>query len=204
LQHQAEVPRNPASLMKLVTTTAALDLLGPAFTWRTPLFIEGSVRDGVLQGHVYLQGSGDPKMGVEHLWLLMRRLQGWGIQKIQGDIVLDRSAFALPPHDPASFDGEPLRPYNAAPDALLIGFKSIGGREGADHRALDGRRLQRLPSGFASRVWQPFADPVHGRFSQQLQRQALAHRLRRSGQIRGAGGARHLVATRWPAQRSGS
>ena len=125
LQHQAEVQRNPASLMKLVTTTAALDLLGPAFTWRTPLFIEGSVRDGVLQGHVYLQGSGDPKMGVEHLWLLMRRLQGLGIQKIQGDFVLDRSAFALPPHDPASFDGEPLRPYNAAPDALLIGFKSI-------------------------------------------------------------------------------
>jgi len=125
LQHQPEVARNPASLMKLVTTSAALDLLGPAFTWRTPVFLDGAVRDGVLSGHVYLQGSGDPKLGVEQLWLLMRRLQGLGIRKVQGDIVLDRSAFVLPPHDPASFDGEPLRPYNAAPDAFLVGFKSL-------------------------------------------------------------------------------
>ena len=125
LRHQAEVARNPASLMKLVTTSAALDLLGPAFTWRTPVYVEGVIRDGVLQGQVYLQGSGDPKLGVEQLWLLMRRLQGLGIRQIQGDIVLDRSAFVLPPHDPASFDGEPLRPYNAAPDALLLGFKSV-------------------------------------------------------------------------------
>ena len=125
LRHQGEVARNPASLMKLVTTSAALDVLGPAFTWRTPVYVDGVWRDGVLQGHVYVQGSGDPKLGVEQLWLLMRRLQGLGIRKIQGDIVLDRSAFVLPPHDPGSFDGEPLRPYNAAPDALLIGFKSL-------------------------------------------------------------------------------
>ncbi|MBU6370452.1 MAG: D-alanyl-D-alanine carboxypeptidase, partial [Burkholderiales bacterium] len=91
LQHQAAVPRNPASLMKLVTTTAALDLLGPAFTWRTPVFLEGQLRDGVWQGNVYIQGSGDPRLGVEQLWLLMRRIQALGIRQIQGDIVLDRS-----------------------------------------------------------------------------------------------------------------
>ena len=125
LSHQAEALRNPASLMKLVTTSAALDLLGPAFQWRTPVFIEGSLRQGVLQGNVYLQGSGDPKLGVEQLWLAMRRLQGLGIRQIQGDIVLDRSVFSLPPHDPAGFDGEPLRPYNAAPDAFLVNFKSL-------------------------------------------------------------------------------
>ena len=125
LLHQADVSRNPASLMKLVTTSAALDLLGPAFTWRTPVYLEGQLRGDVWQGQVYLQGSGDPKLGVEQLWLLLRRLQGMGIRKIQGDFVLDRSLFALPAHDPASFDGEPLRPYNAAPDALLLNFKSM-------------------------------------------------------------------------------
>ena len=125
LSHQAQVPVNPASLMKLATTTAALDLLGPAFVWRTPVFVDGPVRDGVLQGNVYVRGSGDPRLGVERVWLLMRRLQGLGIQKIQGDIVLDRSAFEVPPRDAASFDGEPLRPYNAAPDALLLNFKSL-------------------------------------------------------------------------------
>ena len=125
LQHQADVARNPASLMKLVTTSAALDMLGPAFTWRTPVYLEGQLLGDVWHGQVYLQGSGDPKLGVEQLWLLLRRLQGLGIRKIQGDIVLDRSLFALPPHDPASFDGEPLRPYNAAPDALLLNYKSL-------------------------------------------------------------------------------
>jgi len=111
--------------MKLATTTAALDTLGPAFVWRTPVYIEGSVREGVLQGNVYVRGSGDPRFVAERVWLLMRRIQGLGIQKIQGDIVLDRSAFEVPPRDAASFDGEPLRPYNAAPDALLLNFKSL-------------------------------------------------------------------------------
>jgi len=125
LAHQARGLVNPASLMKLVTTQAAFDLLGPAYVWRTPVYVEGSVRDGVLQGNVYLRGSGDPRLTVERVWLMMRRLQGLGIQRIQGDIVLDRSAFDLPARDAASFDGEPLRPYNAAPDALLINFKSL-------------------------------------------------------------------------------
>jgi len=125
LLHQADVQRNPASLMKLVTTSAALDLLGPAYTWRTPVAIDGVVRDGVLQGNVYFRGQGDPKIGVEQVWLILRRLQGMGIQKIQGDIVLDRSAFEVPPQDPGGFDGEPLRPYNASPDALLLGYKSF-------------------------------------------------------------------------------
>ncbi|WP_405023473.1 D-alanyl-D-alanine carboxypeptidase/D-alanyl-D-alanine-endopeptidase [Limnohabitans sp.] len=125
LSHQAQVRVNPASLMKLATTIAALDTLGPAFVWRTPVYVDGPVRDGVLQGNVYIKGSGDPRLGAERLWLLMRRIQGLGIQKIQGDIMLDRSAFDVPPRDAASFDGEPLRPYNAAPDALLLNFKSL-------------------------------------------------------------------------------
>jgi len=125
LSHQATTSINPASLSKLATTVAALDLLGPTFVWRTPVYIDGPVRDGVLQGNVYVRGSGDPRLVVERLWLLMRRLQGLGIQKIQGDIVLDKSAFDLPERNPASFDGEPLRPYNAAPDALLVNFKSL-------------------------------------------------------------------------------
>jgi len=125
LLYQADVSRNPASLMKLVTTSAALDLLGPAFTWRTPLAVDGVVRDGILQGNVYMRGQGDPKIGVEQVWLILRRLQGMGIQKIQGDIILDRTAFEVPPQDPGGFDGEPLRPYNASPDALLLGYKSF-------------------------------------------------------------------------------
>ncbi len=125
ISHRANVAMNPASVMKLVTTYAALDLLGPAYTWSTPVFIDGAVRDGTLYGNLTIQGQGDPKLVLERLWLLLRRVQGLGIQTIAGDIVLDRRAFEVPPTDPSSFDGEPLRPYNAAPDALLINFKSV-------------------------------------------------------------------------------
>ena len=123
--HRAGVAVNPASVAKLVTTYAALELLGPAFTWSTPVYVDGAVQAGTLTGNVYLQGQGDPKLVVERLWLLLRRLQGLGIQQIQGDIVLDRNAFEIVTQDPGAFDGEPLRPYNAAPDALLLNFKSV-------------------------------------------------------------------------------
>ena len=125
LSHRASVPVNPASVMKLVTTYAALDLLGPAYSWRTPVYIEGAVRDGTLYGNLYIRGLGDPKLVTERLWLLLRRVQGLGVRQIAGDIVHDRSAFDVTETDPGSFDGEPLRPYNAAPDALLLNFKSV-------------------------------------------------------------------------------
>jgi len=125
LAWRAQASANPASVMKLVTTFAALDQLGPAYTWSTPVYVEGALQGGTLQGNVYLQGQGDPKLVMERLWLLLRRLQGQGVQAIAGDIVLDRSAFAVPGHDPARFDGEPLRPYNAAPDALLVNYQAI-------------------------------------------------------------------------------
>jgi D-alanyl-D-alanine carboxypeptidase/D-alanyl-D-alanine-endopeptidase (penicillin-binding protein 4) len=125
LSHRAGVPVNPASIAKLATTFAGLDLLGPAFTWSTSVYVDGTVRGGTLQGNLYIKGQGDPKLVAERLWLLLRRIQGLGIRSIAGDIVLDRSAFDAPPTDPGAFDGEPLRPYNAAPDALLLNFKAL-------------------------------------------------------------------------------
>ena len=125
LSHRARVPMNPASLMKLVTTVAALDQLGVGWRWATPVYLGGPVRDGVLHGPLYIRGRGDPKLVSERLWLALRRVQGLGVRQIAGDIVIDRSAFEPMLHDPAAFDGEPLKPYNAGPDALLVNFKSL-------------------------------------------------------------------------------
>ena len=107
LSYHARVAMNPASVMKLVTTYAGLELLGPSFTWNTPVYVDGTIVDGMLQGNLIIQGKGDPKLVLERLWLLLRRVQGMGIKSITGDILLDRSAFAIPTQNPADFDGEP-------------------------------------------------------------------------------------------------
>lgn len=125
MSHQARQPVNPASLVKLVTTYAALDLLGPAWTWNTSVGWSGALRDGVLEGDVFIKGSGDPKLVPERLWQGLRRLQQAGVREIRGDIVLDRSAFAPAEGSPADFDGEVFRAYNVQPDALLINFHAL-------------------------------------------------------------------------------
>ena len=125
LAWHADTPLNPASLTKLLTTYAALDLLGPAWTWITPVWLQGNVVDGVLEGNLVIKGSGDPKLVPERLWLLLRHVQQLGVREIRGDIVLDRSAFSVPEQNPGDFDGEPLRPYNVRPDALLLAYRSV-------------------------------------------------------------------------------
>ena len=125
LQWQEQRPVNPASLMKLLTTMAALERLGPAFTWATPVWLTGPIKDGVLEGSVFIKGSGDPKLVLERVWLLLRRVQQLGVRDIRGDIILDNSAFVVPEADAGDFDGEPLRPYNVRPSALLLNFRSV-------------------------------------------------------------------------------
>ena len=125
LAWQADKAVNPASLMKLVTTYAGLELLGPAFTWSTAVWLQGTVADGVLTGNLVVKGNGDPKLVLERMWLLTRRVQQLGVHEIRGDIVLDRSAFAPGETNPADFDGEPLRPYNAGADALLLNYRAV-------------------------------------------------------------------------------
>jgi D-alanyl-D-alanine carboxypeptidase/D-alanyl-D-alanine-endopeptidase (penicillin-binding protein 4) len=125
LQWQERRPVNPASLTKLLTTLAALDRLGPAWTWSTPVWLSATPHEGVLDGSVHIKGSGDPSLVLERVWLLLRRLQQQGVREIRGDIVLDGSAFAVPETAPGEFDGEPLRPYNVQSTALLLNQRTV-------------------------------------------------------------------------------
>jgi len=144
LSHNADTAFNPASVMKLLTTYAALDLLGPAHRWTTDALAEGKVEHGTLQGHLYLKGSGDPKFALEHFSALLRQLRVRGIQHIRGDLVLDRRSFKLPVIDPGAFDDKPMRPYNVGPDALLIDFRAL--RFTLLTEGEDVRLLQETPS----------------------------------------------------------
>lgn len=125
LAHQADRPMNPASLTKLVTSAAALSRLGPGYRWRTSVLVDGPVRNGHLDGHVYLVGGGDPQLTIERLWLLLQELRQRGVRVIDGDMVLDRQAFQIPPVEPGAFDGEPSRPYNVQPDAFVISHRAV-------------------------------------------------------------------------------
>ena len=116
---------NPASVIKLVTTFAALEILGPAYTWKTEAYVDGTLAGDRLEGNLVLKGYGDPKLTLENFWLFVRDLRNRGVREITGDLVLDRNFFAIDNHDPAQFDNEPTRPYNVGPDALLLNFKSF-------------------------------------------------------------------------------
>jgi D-alanyl-D-alanine carboxypeptidase/D-alanyl-D-alanine-endopeptidase (penicillin-binding protein 4) len=125
LLHRADALMNPASVIKLVTTAAALDLLGSDYRWKTEAYLDGHLADGVLHGNLILKGYGDPKITIEQWQAFMQRLRQAGLSQITGDLIVDRSLFSLPAHDPSAFDKEPLKPYNVGPDALLVSFKAV-------------------------------------------------------------------------------
>jgi serine-type D-Ala-D-Ala carboxypeptidase/endopeptidase (penicillin-binding protein 4) len=126
--HNAGVPMNPASVMKVVTTYAALDLLGPAFTFRTEAYLTGRLSAGVLDGNLHIRGGGDPKLTYDRIWRMARQMRGRGLREIRGDIVLDRSYFAPVAHDPGRFDNDARRAYNVGADALLVNFNAVNFR----------------------------------------------------------------------------
>lgn len=106
---------NPGSTMKLLTTFAALELLGPAYRWKTEAYLDGD--------NLVLRGRGDPKLNAESFWMLLRNLRGRGLRELRGDVILDRSFFAPAPYEP--LDDDVFRAYNVAPDALLVNFKAL-------------------------------------------------------------------------------
>lgn len=120
-----DVPRNPASTMKLLTTYVALESLGPDYRWKTEAYLDGTLADGKLDGNLYIKGYGDPYLVVERFWLFLHQLRQRGLRDISGDLVIDHSYFDIAPVDRGAFDGQPLRTYNVVPDALLINFQAI-------------------------------------------------------------------------------
>jgi D-alanyl-D-alanine carboxypeptidase/D-alanyl-D-alanine-endopeptidase (penicillin-binding protein 4) len=153
VSHQAKASMNPASVMKLVTTYAALELLGPAFTFRTDVLVNGTVVGGVLSGDLVVRGGGDPKLTYERLWQLAHHLRARGLREVKGDVILDRSYFAPATHDPAGFDKEPRRAYNVGPDALLVNYQAVDFRFVPEAEAVRVSAEPDLPSlEIASRI----------------------------------------------------
>jgi D-alanyl-D-alanine carboxypeptidase/D-alanyl-D-alanine-endopeptidase (penicillin-binding protein 4) len=120
LHHNVDKSLNPASVMKLVTSMAALNLLGPNYRWKTEVYYDGQLSQGVLNGNLIIKGYGDPNFNSADFWRLLNSIKQAGISHIKGDLILDKSYFAAPQQQPASFDNEIWRAYNALPSAFLV------------------------------------------------------------------------------------
>jgi len=139
-------PRNPASVMKIVTTWAGLHTLGPEYRWRTAFLAEGGGRtdaQGTLSGPLYVKAGGDPLLTVADLWNMLRELRMRGVKNLTS-VVVDRSVFGSVSIDPAAFDASGDRPYNASPDAMMVGLGAF--------------RVFVYPDP-ANKVWVPVVDP---------------------------------------------
>lgn len=124
VQFNSTVPRNPASVMKMVTTWAGLSALGPEHIWRTTVYTQPNARideQGTLQGPLYIKASGNPMFSVPDLWDLLRDVRMRGIKNLS-QVVIDRQVFGQVATDTYAFDGAGDRPYNASPDAMMVGF----------------------------------------------------------------------------------
>ncbi|MEP7070176.1 MAG: D-alanyl-D-alanine carboxypeptidase/D-alanyl-D-alanine-endopeptidase [Usitatibacter sp.] len=122
LSHQAERAMQPASTLKVLTSLAALEILGPAFHGRSQLRTRGEVVDGVLKGDLVLRGGADVDLDASAFQRMLRSVRLQGIREVRGDFLLDRSAFSPPRTDVGvgPFDETPEFRYNVIPDALLL------------------------------------------------------------------------------------
>jgi len=107
--YNSDLPLVPASVLKLVTTATALELLGPEHRFETGLDYVGTLKNGVLEGDLVIRGGGDPTLGSKHLGencdaylsTLISQVKAAGIKAVKGRVVGDAGLF----------DEEPLSPY---------------------------------------------------------------------------------------------
>jgi len=120
IAHNEKVARNPASVMKLLTSYVALGVLGPNYRWPIEISTTGTLNAGVLSGNVYIKGYGAPDFDTKGLREMLGQLRQKGIHTIRGRLIFDDTFFNGPKTDPGAFDGKPYRAYNAQPDALMF------------------------------------------------------------------------------------
>lgn len=91
----------PASVMKLVTTASALEILGENYRFETAIMYDGHITNGTLHGNLYIRGSGDPTPGSSEMgtdrdkiirqWI--KAMKDKGIRAITGSVIADESIF---------------------------------------------------------------------------------------------------------------
>lgn len=112
--------RSPASVIKVLTTYAAVLKLGFDYRWPTKFYTTGTVKQGVLKGDLLIKGFGDPSLNDKDLDNIVASIRAKGIRRITGNIVIDRSYFKVGNKDTSGFDNHTYSAYNAMPDAMMF------------------------------------------------------------------------------------
>ena len=121
----ALAPLLPASVMKIVTTVAALDYLGPEYRFKTEFLYTGQRSSETILGDLYIRGRGDPKLTPEKLWQIAMQIKGRGISHITGNLMIDTSFFDNLDRPPAWQDKRTQRAYDAGLSALSVNFNTV-------------------------------------------------------------------------------
>lgn len=136
LEHRAHQPLIPASVVKTLTSFAALKWLGPEHRFRTGIWTTARLQGGVLSGPVYLKSDGDPFFVQDKLQGLVRRLRESGVQRVVGPVYVDNSYFA-PQTERVCLDDGCDEAYNPTLSGTALEFNSVfvrakpGGKAGA-------------------------------------------------------------------------
>ncbi len=116
----ANTVRKPASVIKVMTTYAALLKLGFDYRWPTKFYMSGRKSGSTLKGDLIVKGFGDPTLSESDLDSIVKQIKNYGIRHITGNIVIDRSYFSVKNTNSSHFDNNTYSPYNAMPDAMMF------------------------------------------------------------------------------------
>jgi D-alanyl-D-alanine carboxypeptidase/D-alanyl-D-alanine-endopeptidase (penicillin-binding protein 4) len=121
-----DMPMNPASVQKLITGAAALELLGPTYSFATRVYADGVFQadSGIIDGNLYIKGAGEPGINPEKLWLVVQHLRHRGVRRITGNIVIDDYFFDEVAVGPG-FSEEESRSYQSLISALPVSYSSV-------------------------------------------------------------------------------
>ena len=92
-ERDSKLLSRPASNMKLVTSAAALQVLGRNYQFKTQVLADTTTSDGVLHGNLYLKGGGNPDLTTSDMDSLASLVQSTGVKSVEWGVVADVSLF---------------------------------------------------------------------------------------------------------------
>ncbi|RKZ76378.1 MAG: D-alanyl-D-alanine carboxypeptidase/D-alanyl-D-alanine-endopeptidase [Gammaproteobacteria bacterium] len=123
--HNTELPLLPASVMKIITTAAALHYLGPEYRFKTQILYSGERKNGMLLGDLIIRAGGDPTLSTEKLWPIVRQIKASGINEITGNLIIDAHFFDQYDRAPDWKVERSQRAYDAKLSALSLNYNSL-------------------------------------------------------------------------------